>query len=169
MAMDRKTATIVGGVVGAIVVVVVAAASAGMLDGILKKSPAEVAKAAGVVATADQVRIPLRALDPGKAIFLETESEGRALYFFALKGSDGVYRAALDACDVCFRSNKGYRQEGDWMVCNNCGQRFPSSRIGEVKGGCNPHPLARKVDGGHLVIEKADLKAGAHYFPGKRT
>lgn len=169
MAVNRSNGVIIGGLVAGMIVVAVAAASGGWLDGMFRKSPAEIAKAAGVVETATQVRIPLASLDPGKALFLSTESGGSQLHFFALKGSDGAYRAALDACDVCFRSNKGYRQEGDWMVCNNCGQRFPSSRIGEVKGGCNPHPLARKVDGGHLVIEKTDLKAGAHYFPGKRT
>ena len=140
-----------------------------MLDGLFKKSPAEIAKAAGVVETADAVRIPLKALDSGKALFLLQESEGRQVYYFALKSRDGAYRAALDACDVCFQSNRGYRQEGDLMVCNNCGQTFPSNRIGEIKGGCNPHPLARRIDGQYLVIGKADIVAGKEYFAGKRS
>ncbi len=142
---------------------------AGLFDGILKKSPAETAKAAGVVETADQVKIPLKALDSGKALVLRNETLGRQLYFFALKSSDGQYRAAFDACDVCFRANRGYRQEGDLMVCNQCGQNFPSVKINEVKGGCNPAPLARKVEGGYLVIKKSDIAAGKDYFPGKRS
>ena len=85
-----------------------------------------------------------------------------------MKSSDGVYRAAYDACDVCFRTNRGYRQEGDLMVCNNCGQKFPSSKVNEVKGGCNPSPLAREMDGDHLVIKKSDLAAGGPYFVRKR-
>lgn len=149
--------------------VFVAVAEAGLLDGLFRKSPAEAAKTAGVVETADQVKIPLKALDSGKAIFLETESEGRTLYYFALKSSDGAYRAALDACDVCFRMNRGYRQEGDLMVCNNCGQTFPSNRIGEVKGGCNPHPLANRIEGGQMVIRKTDILAGKDYFARKRS
>src|SRR5512139_885955 len=149
--------------------VFVAGAEAGLLDGLFRKSPAEAAKAAGVVETADQVKIPLKALDSGKAIFLETESEGRKLYYFALKSSDGTYRAALDACDVCFRMNRGYRQEGDLMVCNNCGQTFPSNRIGEVKGGCNPHPLANRIEGGQRVIRNADVLAAKDYFARKRS
>jgi uncharacterized membrane protein len=169
MAVNRKRGMIIGGAVACMVAVVIASASAGLLDRIFGKSPAEAAKAAGVVETATQVKIPLAALDPGKALFLEMEHDGRKTYYFALKGSDGSYRAALDACDVCYRSNKGYRQEGDWMVCNNCGQRFPSARIGEVKGGCNPHPLGRKVEGGHLVIDKGDIQGGQEYFPGKRA
>ncbi len=169
MAVNRCKGWIIGGVVAGIVVVVVAAVSAGMLDGLFRKSPAETAKVAGVVETADAVRIPLKALDSGNALFLSLETDGRQMHFFALKSRDGAYRAALDACDVCFRSNRGYRQEGDLMVCNKCGQAFPSDRIGEVKGGCNPHPLARGIEGQHLVIKRTDIVAGKDYFAGKRT
>jgi uncharacterized membrane protein len=141
---------------------------AGLLD-VFKKTPAEAAKAAGVIETSDVVKIPLKALDSGKALFLRQELEGRQLYYFALKSSDGAYRAALDACDVCFRMNRGYQQEGDLMVCNNCGQTFPSAKIGEIKGGCNPHPLPRKVEGQYLVIQKSDIAAGKNYFVRKRA
>jgi len=144
-------------------------AYSGVLSGLFKKSPAESAKAAGVVQNADVVRIPLKALDSGKALFLSLESEGRQFYYFALKSRDGAYRAALDACDVCFQSNRGYRQEGDLMVCNNCGQTFPSNRIGEIKGGCNPHPLARRIEGQNLVIGKAEIVSRKDYFARKRS
>ncbi len=144
-------------------------AQAGLLDGIFRKSPAEAAKEAGIIETSDAVKIPLKALDSGKALFLQHEIEGRQLHYFALKSSDGAYRAALDACDVCFRANRGYRQDGDLMVCNNCGQTFPSLKIGEVKGGCNPHPLPRKVEGQDLVIKKSDIATGKDYFVRKRT
>ncbi len=169
MVMNRSKGMIIGAVAAGILVVVVVAVSAGMLDGIFRKSPAEIAKAAGVMETADAVRIPLTALDSGKALFLSLESEGRQLHYFALKSRDGAYRAALDACDVCFQSNRGYRQEGDLMVCNNCGQTFPSNRIGEIKGGCNPHPLARRIEGQYLVIGKADIVARKDYFARKRS
>jgi uncharacterized membrane protein len=169
MAVNRGKGMIIGGVVAGILVVAFAAVSAGMLDGLFKKSPAETAKAAGVVETADAVRIPLTALDSGKALFLSLESDDRRIYYFALKSRDGAYRAAFDACDVCFKSNRGYRQEGDLMVCNNCGQTFPSNRIGEIKGGCNPHPLARKIEGQDLVIRKADILAREDYFARARS
>jgi uncharacterized membrane protein len=144
-------------------------AYSGVLGNLFKKSPAESAKAAGVVETVDAVKIPLKAIDSGKALFLSLESEGRQLYYFALKSPDGAYRAALDACDVCYRTNRGYRQEVDQMVCNNCGQKFDCDKIGEVKGGCNPHPLAQTVEGQVLVIKKADILAGKDYFARKRS
>ncbi len=141
---------------------------AGWLGDFFKKTPAEAARASGVVETTDEVRIPLKSLDPGKAIFLKADIGGKEIHYFVLKSSDGVYRAAYDACDVCFRMNRGYRQEADLMVCNNCGQSFPSAKVNEVKGGCNPSPLARTVDGQYLVIRKADLTAGGPYFVRKR-
>ena len=144
-------------------------AYSGVFSGFFKKSPAESAKAAGVLETAEVVKIPLKALDSGKALFLSLESEGRQLYYFALKSQDGAYRAALDACDVCYRTNRGYRQEADQMVCNNCGQKFACDKIGEVKGGCNPHPLAHKEGAGFMVIRKADIVAGKDYFARKRS
>jgi uncharacterized membrane protein len=144
-------------------------AYSGVFGDLFKKSPAETAKAGGVVETSDAVRIPLKTLDSGKALFLSMESEGRQLYYFALKSPDGKYRAALDTCDVCFRTNRGYRQEGDQMVCNNCGQKFACDKIGEVKGGCNPHPLAHKEEAGVMVIRKADIVAGKEYFARKRS
>jgi uncharacterized membrane protein len=169
MAVNRSKGMMIGGVVAGILVLAFAAVSAGMLDSLFKKSPAESAKAAGVLETAEVVKIPLKALDSGKALFLSLESEGRPLYYFALKSRDGAYRAALDACDVCFRTNRGYRQEADQMVCNNCGQKFACDKIGEVKGGCNPHPLAHKEEAGFMVVRKTDIVAGKDYFAGKRS
>ena len=144
-------------------------AHGGLLDGIFKKSPAETAKAAGVVETAGAVTVPLKALDSGKALFLVAELGGQQIHYFAIRSSDGIYRAAFDACDVCFRANRGYRQEGDVMVCNQCGQTFPSTKINEVKGGCNPAPLGRNAGGRYLLIQNADLAAGKGYFPFKRS
>ncbi len=95
--------------------------------------------------------------------------QGITVRYFVLKSSDGVIRAAFDACDVCWPEGKGYRQEGDFMVCNNCGQRFASRLVNEVKGGCNPAPLGRAVKNGQVLIEARDLAAGTRFFgPGRR-
>lgn len=111
-----------------------------------------------------EVSIPLAELS-GKAIFYDYISEdGRKARFFAMKSSDGVYRAALDACDVCFAAKKGYYQNGDDMVCKKCGNRFPSAQINEVHGGCNPVGINRKVEGDRLVIKASELGNGSRYF-----
>jgi len=143
--------------------------AAGWFGGIFKKTPVDNARAAGVVESANDVRIPLSALDSGKALFLETDLEGWQIHYFAIKSSDGVYRAAFDACNGCFRTNYGYRQEEDRMVCNKCEVAIPSVRIEEIKGGCYPQPLARKMEGQYLVIKKGDIAAGKNYFAGNRS
>lgn len=140
----------------------------GVFGDLFKKSPMESAKAAGVTEATGLVKIPLKSLDSGKALFLSIESDGRQIHYFALRSPDGAYRAALDTCDVCFAANRGYRQEGDQLVCNNCGQKFACDRIGEVKGGCNPHPLVHRIEGEFMTISKADIAAGKDYFQRKR-
>ncbi len=118
-----------------------------------------------VSAEAGQVKIPISAVSDNMAhYYTYKSSKGQSLNFFVLKSSDGVIRAAFDACDVCYKEKKGYRQEGDVMVCNNCGQRFPSTKINELKGGCNPAPLNRTVEGDSLVIQTTDIEQGSWYF-----
>jgi len=110
------------------------------------------------------VSIPVSELS-GKARFYEYKTaSGKTVGFFAMRSSDGAYRAALNACDVCFAGKQGYRQEGEDMVCNKCGMHFPSAKVNEVKGGCNPIGLQRKVEGERLRISARELEAGAGYF-----
>ncbi len=110
------------------------------------------------------VKLALADVSDGKAHFYTYEGAGKTIAFFVLKGADGVIRAAFDACDVCFPAKKGYHQEGDVMVCNNCGNRFPSVKINVETGGCNPAPLADQTAGTELTIQVARLEAGAKYF-----
>ena len=109
-------------------------------------------------------RLPAALFDDGVARTYTHEANGKSIQFFVLKSSDGVVRAAFNACDVCYLDKQGYRQEGDEMVCNACGQRFPSELINEVRGGCNPSPLERSIEGSDVVIRVDDILAGANYF-----
>jgi len=118
---------------------------------------------ASAPATGD-IRIPLSDLTAKAKFFDYTLSDNRQVRFFALKSSDGVYRAALDACDTCYHAKKGYHQEGDDMVCNNCGLHFHSAQVNEVHGGCNPVGLPRSIDGEYLVIKTSDLEGRKQYF-----
>lgn len=111
------------------------------------------------------IAIPISDLDSGKARFYSyATASGKTVRFFAMKSSDGVYRAALDSCDVCYDAKKGYFQDGNDMVCRKCGRKFPSALINEVSGGCNPVPLTRTVQGPTLIVEAGDLESAATYF-----
>lgn len=110
------------------------------------------------------VRFPLSTFDDYQAHHYTYMNQGRPIEFFLLKSKDGVVRAAFNACDVCFGAKKGYTQDGDYMVCNNCGRRFPADQINVVQGGCNPSPLTRTVEGDTLVIRVEDIVQGQQYF-----
>lgn len=121
--------------------------------------------ASQVAATGSDIQIPIADLSDGKAKFFEyAAASGRRPRFFVMRSSDGVYRAALDACDVCYAGKKGYFQSGDDMVCKKCGQRFPSALVNEVRGGCNPVPIERSVAGDMLIIRAHALESGTIYF-----
>lgn len=119
---------------------------------------------AEVKAKAGAVSIPVAEVSDGKAHFYSFKTSGKDVKFFVVKSKDGVIRTALDACDVCYHAKKGYTQQGDVMVCNNCGMKFNTARVMDVKGGCNPSPLTRTVDAKNITIREADLAAGAKFF-----
>jgi len=116
-----------------------------------------------------QLQIPLAKVSDGKAHYYRAKADdGTMVHFFVLKSKDGVVRAAIDACDVCYKAGKGYYQDGDFMVCENCGQRFASNRINIVKGGCNPAPLNREVQGDNLVVAMNGINANTLYMKYRR-
>jgi len=117
-----------------------------------------------VVAEDGVVRLPVSTFDDMKAHHYTYMHQGRPIEFFVLKSQDGTVRAAFNACDVCYGSKKGYTQDGDHMICNNCGRRFPADQINVVHGGCNPSPLGRVVEGATLLITVEDLISGQGYF-----
>lgn len=89
---------------------------------------------------------------------------GHEIRFFVLKSPDGVVRAAFDACDFCFRERRGFRQVGDNLICNKCGQASLSQHVNVLKGECNPAPLERTVESDRVIVRAAALEQGGSYF-----
>ncbi len=118
------------------------------------------------IATDETISIPLNELSMS-AQFFEEEIDGVPVKFFAMMDDEGDVKTAFDACDVCYRSKKGYRQEGEYMVCNNCGNKYHMSGIGtenKAGGGCWPSYLPSKIEGDELILEKDDLFEGKYKF-----
>lgn len=86
----------------------------------------------------------------------------------AVKAPDGTIRTALNTCQVCFDSGRGYyKQEGDSLVCQNCGNQFKTSQVEKIKGGCNPVPILEEDktdDGSNIVITKEFLEKNKDLF-----
>jgi uncharacterized membrane protein len=111
------------------------------------------------------ISLPVAKLADGKARFYKFENGGKEITFFAVKAADGSIKTAFDACDSCYRSKKGYEQQGDKMNCNNCNQKFAVNRLGpNATGGCNPGYLPHQQAGTNITIKASDLKDGARYF-----
>lgn len=93
-------------------------------------------------------------------------SDGKTVYFFIIKDGAGIYRAAANACQVCFNARMGFRQEGDYMVCNTCGNKYPLEKIATEKGGCNPGPINPnlKIQSENIIVEQQDLEQVAELF-----
>lgn len=110
------------------------------------------------------VSIPSSELKTDEARFYKAKAGGKEIKFFAVRTADGRVRTAFDACEVCWPEKKGYKQDGQYMLCINCGRKFHLRQVGDVHGGCNPSPLASAVQGDKVVITESALAAGAKYF-----
>ena len=86
----------------------------------------------------------------------------------AVKANDGTIRTALNTCQVCYNSGRGYYvQEGNELVCQNCGNRFLIEQVEIIKGGCNPVPIMKEnktEDDTQIVVSKEYLAANAELF-----
>jgi len=114
-----------------------------------------------------EVKLAASIFDDNQARFYNVKMpSGKTIYFFVLKDKNGVYRAAANACQVCFKTYKGFRQEGDEIVCNNCGNRYPIEKIATEKGGCNPGPINPnlEVKNSQIIIKQTDLEQVSDLF-----
>ncbi len=99
--------------------------------------------------------------------------DGTDMEIIALKASDGTVRTALNTCQVCYDSGRGYYiQEEDVLVCQNCGNRFSADQVELVKGGCNPVPIMKDnktEDGTNITISKEFLAQNVGLFSNWKT
>lgn len=112
-------------------------------------SPAKV-----LVAQDGRVRIPLADLTDMSLHFYTANVNGTVIRFLVIHQMNGNYAVALDACQICGRA--GYRQEGQNVVCRNCGATIYIPTIGE-RGGCNPIPVQSVVEGGEVIVNLSAL------------
>ena len=140
-------------------VIIVFASQAAAFWGLFGNSAKDVAAVDG------NIVIDVSALPQDGARFYRHRVDGLVIKFFVVRDGEGAIRAALDACEVCWKAGKGYELADGAMRCVNCGRRFPLARIGIVSGGCNPHPFRFKTEGDSVIIEARELMLGADYFP----
>ena len=108
------------------------------------------------------VEIPTSGLLDSDLHFYSAGVNGKSVRFFVIRRGSGEYIAALDACQICGWS--GYRQQGQNVICRNCGAAIYIPSIGE-KGGCNPVPFPSHVEGGEVIVDLSALAGAALKIP----
>ncbi len=74
--------------------------------------------------------------------FYPVEVDGTRMEILAVKDSDGNIRTAFNTCQICYGSGRGYYvQDGNYLVCQNCKNRFTVDQVEIESGGCNPWPI----------------------------
>jgi high-affinity iron transporter len=114
---------------------------------------------AKVLAAQDgQVRIPLAELTDSSLHYYTADLNNPVVRFLVIHQIDGNYAVALDACQIC--GSLGYRQDGQNVVCRNCGATIYIPSIGD-KGGCNPVPVKSAVAAGEVIVDLSALADAA--------
>ncbi|MDR1066616.1 MAG: DUF2318 domain-containing protein [Clostridiales bacterium] len=76
------------------------------------------------------------------AKFYPVKTDGVTMEIIAVKASDGSIRTAFNTCEVCYDSGRGYyKQSGNALICQNCGNSFQTDQIEIRSNGCNPWPI----------------------------
>ena len=102
------------------------------------------------------------------ARFFDYDAGGVTVQVLAVRASDDTVRLALNTCQVCNGSPYAYfEQDGDDFICQNCHNRFASTAVGVVSGGCDPVPITADVyeeEDGTLTIPHSFLEENAPRF-----
>ena len=110
----------------------------------------ENATAADVAVTEGSVTAPTEegcyTLDPNEiSAAVRTynyDVDGTTVQLLALRDDAGGIHVAFNTCQSCSPSPKAYYlQDGDRLVCQNCGFDFTADEVGITHGGCNPWPV----------------------------
>jgi uncharacterized membrane protein len=99
------------------------------------------ASAAHTVVVDSDLVIPVSEVS-STAQFYPVKIDGTLLEVIAVKAPDGTIRTAFNTCQVCYASGRGYyKQQGNVLICQNCGNRFRMGQVEVRSGGCNPVPI----------------------------
>ncbi|HZP18165.1 MAG TPA: Fe-S-containing protein [Terriglobales bacterium] len=107
------------------------------------------------------VSIPLAQVSDGDLRRYAAREHGAEIRFLLYRKPDGKVAAVFDACEIC--GPVGFYKGAAGVVCKNCAAPINPQSVGTA-GGCNPVPLTSSISGDAIVIQEADLAAGARLF-----
>lgn len=107
------------------------------------------------------VHIATAGLVPGQLNLYIYKGNQADVTFMVIKREENDIAVALDACGIC--PPRGYHQEGNQLICDNCNAPINMETVG-MPGGCNPVPLAASLANGEVLIASSDLLAAQARF-----
>jgi uncharacterized membrane protein len=111
------------------------------------------------------VAIPVGDLGNGAVRFYRfLNSANQEIDFFVGRDAAGTVQVGFDASEVCMKKRRGFRHEGEWVVCNFCDKAFRLRDVNADPGGCAPVALKHRVEGDRLLLAENDLLAGWRLF-----
>jgi uncharacterized membrane protein len=142
---SKKNSNLILGVVAVIVIGI--AVFTFLNSGNDKNDLAEQTKSTAISATDENGNMVINVADVTEtANFYAYDKLNTYMEVLAVKASDGTVRTAFNTCQVCYSSGRGYYiQEGDVLVCQNCGNRFKMDEVEVARGGCNPVPIFKEM------------------------
>lgn len=100
------------------------------------------------------VHIPISELASGQLNLYAYQGIDVDVTFMVIKRDEDDIAVALNACGIC--PPRGYHQEGNVLICDNCNAPINMETVG-MPGGCNPIPLAASLVNGQVQITSSDL------------
>ncbi|MBV8893951.1 MAG: DUF2318 domain-containing protein, partial [Acidobacteria bacterium] len=128
---------------------------------IYAKSVSTLSPASEVSFRDGQVEIPKKVVYDGDLHRFAANINGTPVRFFLYQKPDGKVATVLDACEIC--GAVGFYKSSNGVVCKNCAAPINPQSVG-MAGGCNPIPLKARETADSIIISKADVAAGSHYF-----
>lgn len=108
------------------------------------------------------IHIPLAQIsDQHLHRFEHKASNGATVRFIVIQKQGSSFGVGFDACEICGAT--GYYERDGQVVCMLCDVVMNINTIG-YKGGCNPIPLAYRIENGELVIDEKALDAEMRRF-----
>src|SRR5579863_2278286 len=128
---------------------------------IYAKSVSALSPATEVTFVNGQVSIPLAQVTGGDLHRFQAKENGTEVRFWLYQKPDGKIATVFDACEIC--GSVGFYKSGNTVVCKNCAAPINPQSVGAA-GGCNPMPLKAVQTADAVVIQEADVAAGARVF-----
>jgi FTR1 family protein len=128
---------------------------------IYAKSLSAPSPATEVTVVNGQVIIPLAQVSGGDLRRFSARENGVDIRFWLYQKPDGKIATVFDACQIC--GGVGFYKGPNGVVCKNCAAPINPQSVGTA-GGCNPIPLNATIASDSVIIQEADIAAGARVF-----